>query len=251
MEEHFISYSCIFISYIQCFEVSFQKSGYFPKKLFFQNFDWSNLIFDQSKSCLKNSVSLCQVRLIKTCFSINWTSCFKFLKTVLWLIQTLLQNLFQTFLSLFDLARLHRRFFIVFYLIFARFFSHKASKTFIPPLLFLFSCFHALFHAFKGNFRTFLILGFLLIQCYFSEIDHWVLLVDCYINDFCWLTWSIWGFVKIWKFWGLFWIWFGDFVQLDWNWWNWLVDLVKLIILDCFLTCVMINWSIFFKKTNK
>ena len=68
LEEHFISYSCIFISYIQCFEVSFQKSGYFSKKQFFQNFDWSNLIFDQSKSCLKNSVSLCLVRLIEPVF---------------------------------------------------------------------------------------------------------------------------------------------------------------------------------------
>ena len=178
----------------------FQKSGYFSKKLFFHNFDWSNLIFDQSKSCLKNSVSLCLVRLIKTCFSINWTSCFKFLKTVLWLIQTLLQNLVQTFLSLFDLARLHRRFFVVFDLIFARFFSYKAGKTFIPLLLFLFSWFHALFHAFQWNFRTFSNFGFLLIQCYFFEIDHWVLLVYCYIHDCCWLIWSIWGFMKNWKF---------------------------------------------------
>ena len=148
MEEHFISYSCIFISYIQYFEVSFQKSGYFSKKLFFQNFDWSNLIFDQSKSCLKNSVSLCLVRLIEPIFRSIEHCVSSFLKTVLWLIQTLFQNLFQTFLSLFDLARLHRRFFVVFYLIFARFFSHKASKTFIPLFLFLFSWFHALFHAF-------------------------------------------------------------------------------------------------------
>ena len=68
MEEHFISYSYIFISHIQCFEVSFQKSGYFSKKLFFQNFNWSNLIFDQSKSCFKNSMSLCLVRLIEPVF---------------------------------------------------------------------------------------------------------------------------------------------------------------------------------------
>ena len=168
MEEHFISYSCIFISYIQCFEVSFQISGYFSKKLFFQNFDWSNLIFDQSKSCLKNSVSFCLVRLIEPVFRSIEHRVSSFLKIVLWLIQTLFQKLFQTFLSLFDLARLHRRFFVIFYRIFAWFFSHKAGKTFIPLLLFLFSC----FHAFKGYFRTFLNFGFLLIQCYFSEIDH-------------------------------------------------------------------------------
>ena len=151
-------------------------------------------------------MNLCLVQLIKPVF---WSiepvfqsiehRVSSFLKTVLWLIQTLFQNPFETFLSLSDLARLHRRFFVVFYLIFARFFSHKAGKTFIPLIL-LFSWFHALFHAFKGNFRTFLNLGFLLIQCYFSKIDHWVLLVYCYIHDFCWLIWSIWGFVKNWKF---------------------------------------------------
>ena len=32
LEEHFILYSCIFISNIKCFEVSFQKSGYFFQK---------------------------------------------------------------------------------------------------------------------------------------------------------------------------------------------------------------------------
>ena len=127
------------ISYIQYFEVSFQKLGYFSKKLFFQNFDWSNLIFDQLKSCLKNSVSLCLVRLIKLVFWSIKHHDSSFLKTVFWLIQTL----FQTFLSLFDLARLHWRFFVIFNLIFARFFSHKAGKTFIPLLLFLFSWFHA------------------------------------------------------------------------------------------------------------
>ena len=38
------------------------------KSCFFQNFDWSNLIFNQLKSCLKNSVSLCLVRLIEPVF---------------------------------------------------------------------------------------------------------------------------------------------------------------------------------------
>ena len=156
MEEHFISYSCIFISYFQCSEVSFQKSGYFSKKLFFHNFDWSNLFFNQSKSCLKNSVSLCLVRLIEPVFRSIKHCVSSFLKTMLWLtqttfsnlIQTTFSNLFQTFLSLSDLARQHKRFFIVFYLIFARFFSLKAGKTILSLLLFLFSCFHALFHAF-------------------------------------------------------------------------------------------------------
>ena len=149
MEEHFISYSCIFISYIQCFEVNFQKSGYFSKKLFFQNFDWSNLIFDQSKSCLKNLVSLCLVRLIEPIFRSIEHRVSSFLKTVLWLIQTLFQNLFQISLSLSPTWKgCTEDFFVIFDVIFARFFSHKAGKTFIPLLLFLFSWFHALFNAF-------------------------------------------------------------------------------------------------------
>ena len=82
LEEHFISYEYIFISYIQYFEVSFQKSGYFSKKLFFQNFDWSNLIFDQLKSCFKNSVSLCLVRLLELGFRSIEHRDSSFLKTV-------------------------------------------------------------------------------------------------------------------------------------------------------------------------
>ena len=145
-------------------------------------------------------MSLCLVRLIEPVFRSIEDRESSFLKIVFWLIQLTFSKLFQPFLSLCDLARLHRRFFVIFDLIFARFFSHKVGKTFIPLILFLFSCFHAVFHAFKGYFRTFLNLGFLLIQCYFSEIDHRVLLVYCYIHDCCWLIWSIWGFMKNWKF---------------------------------------------------
>ena len=36
----------------------------------------------------------------------------------------------------------------------------------------------------------------------------------------------------------------GAFVQLSINWWNWLVWLIDLVIIFCYLTCVMINWSI-------
>ena len=184
MEEHFISYSCIFISYIQCFEVSFQKSTYFSKKLYFQNFDWSNLIFDQSKSFLKNSVSLCLVRLIEPVF-----------RSIKHRVSSFLKNS-----ALTDSNTFSKVFFIIFYLNFSRFFSLKAGRTILSLLLFLFSCFHAFFHAFKRYFRTFLILGFLLIQGYFSEIDYWVLLVYWYIHDCCWLIWSIWSFMKNWKF---------------------------------------------------
>ena len=148
MEEHFISYSCIFISYIQCSEVSFQKSSYFSKKLFFHNFDWSNLIFDQSKSCLKNSVSLYLVQLIEPVFRLIKHRVSSFLKNSALIDSNTFSKPFSNFYLSFRLGRLHRRFFVVFNLLFARFFSHKAGKTFIPVLLFLFSWFHALFHAF-------------------------------------------------------------------------------------------------------
>ena len=144
MEEHFISYSCIFLSYIQCFEVSFQKSGYFSKKLFFQNFDWSNLIFNQSKSYLKNLVSLCLVWLIEPIFWSIEHHDSSFLKNSVLTDSNTFSKLFSYFsLSLSNLARLYWSFLSFFTPIFARFFSHKAGKTFIPFLLFLFSWFHA------------------------------------------------------------------------------------------------------------
>ena len=47
----------------------FSKNQVFSlKSYFFQNFNWSNLIFDQSKSYLKNLVSLCLVWLIEPVF---------------------------------------------------------------------------------------------------------------------------------------------------------------------------------------
>ena len=96
-----------------------------------------------------------------TCFSINRRSWIQFFKNSVLTDSTYFFKTFSTFLSLLNLARLHIRFFVVFDLIFARFFSHKAGKTFIRLLLFLFSCFHALFHAFKGYFRDIFKLGIL------------------------------------------------------------------------------------------
>ena len=68
-EKHFISYSYIFISYIQCFGVCFSKIQLKKKKKeLFQIFDWSIVFFDQSKFLLKILVSLCLVRLIEPVF---------------------------------------------------------------------------------------------------------------------------------------------------------------------------------------
>ena len=145
-------------------------------------------------------MSLCLVRLIEPVFrSINIVFQVFKKKQFLDCFKHLFQKFFN-FFSLSDLARLHSKFFVVFFLNFCKVFSLKAGKTILSLFLVLFSCFHAFFHAFKGYFWTSLNLGFLLIQCHFSEIDHWVLLVYCYIHDCCWLIWSIWGFMKNWKF---------------------------------------------------
>ena len=109
--------------YIQCFEVSFQKNLVFSlKKLFFQNFDWSNLFFDQSKSCFKIYMSLCLVRLIKPVFRSIEDRISGFLKTVLWLFQKHLFQKFFNFSSFSDLARQHFTFFVVFFLNFCKVF---------------------------------------------------------------------------------------------------------------------------------
>ena len=170
------------------------------KKLFFQNFDWSNLFFDQSKSCFKIYVSLCLVRLIELVFQSIEDHISGFLKQFFDYFKNIFFKKFFNFSSLSDLARIHYIFLSFSSKIFARFSSLKASKTILSLLLVLFSCFHAYFHAFKGYFRNFWFLGFLMIQGLFSEIDHWVLMGYCYIHDWCWLIWSIWGFMKNWKF---------------------------------------------------
>ena len=75
-----------------------RNQGFSLKNCFFQNFDWSNLIFDQSKSCFKNYVSLYLVRLIVPVFRSIEHRISGFLKTILWLFQTSFSKSFSTFL---------------------------------------------------------------------------------------------------------------------------------------------------------
>ena len=154
-----------FFCYIQCFEVRFQKIRFFlSKAVFFQNFDWSNLIFDQLKSSFQNSVSLYLVQLIEPVFWSIEHRVSAFSKRVLWLIQTFFKSSFQTFLLSPTWQGCTTNFLSFSSSIFARFSSFKAGKTILSLLLVLFLCFHAYFHAFKGHFRTSIDLGFLLIQ---------------------------------------------------------------------------------------
>ena len=92
-------------------------------------FNWSNLFFDQSK-------------IVFQVFYKQFFDCFKniFFKS------------FSTFLLSLTWQGSTSHFLSFSSSIFARFSSLKASKTILSLLLFLFSCFHAYFHAFKGIF---------------------------------------------------------------------------------------------------
>ena len=89
----------------------FKNQVIFLKKMFFQIFDWSNLIFDQSKSFWKILVSLCLVRLIELVFQSIEHHESSFLKTQFWLVQTSFQHFSKFFFSLSDSRRLHKDFF--------------------------------------------------------------------------------------------------------------------------------------------
>ena len=169
MKQHFISYSYIFISYIQCFEVSFQKSvfSFFLKSCFFQNFDWSNLIFDQSKSYLKNSVSLCLVWLIEHVFRSIEHRDSSFFKTVFWLIQ----HFFTNFSLSLRLGKAPLKIFCRFSLKFLQGFSlTRLVRPLYPSFCFYFHDFmHKLMH-FKGILRTFQIWDFCRINLLFLKL---------------------------------------------------------------------------------
>ena len=68
LEKHFISYSCILFIIFNALRSFFKNQVIFSKMLFFQNFNWFNLFFDQLKLHLKFFVSLCLFRSIETDF---------------------------------------------------------------------------------------------------------------------------------------------------------------------------------------
>ena len=143
-------------------------------------------------------MSLCLVRLIEPVFLSIEHRVSGFLKTILWLIQTPFSQSFSNFFSLSPTWQGSTQIFCHFLPKFLQGFPpSRPVRPFYPSFWFYF---HAYFHAFKGYFRNFWFLGFLMIQGLFSEIDHWVLMGYCYIHDWCWLIWSIWGFMKNWKF---------------------------------------------------
>ena len=118
----------------------FSKIRLFLKKAVFPEFRLIQSVFQSIEILFKKFSEPLLGSIDRTCFLINRRSWIQFLKNSVLTDSTYFFKTFSTFLSLLNLARLHIRFFVVFDLIFARFFSHKAGKTFIPLLLFLFSC---------------------------------------------------------------------------------------------------------------
>ena len=117
-------------------------------------------------------------------------------------------GLFQSYFSnssfLFSLSALALgstiQFLLFSFKIFARFLSLEAGKSLLPFFFKFISWFHAFFMHYHGYFRTFIILGFLMIRTYSCEIDQWVFVLWCY-NDVPYsLIWSILWFLKNWKF---------------------------------------------------
>ena len=130
-------------------------------RVFYSYFSMLGGVYAQNWAVFQNCVFF-SILIDLGCFSIN-RNCFKNFKgAAICFYQSKIVNkvffkkklrfdlfiyFFKTFsnfpLSLSNLARLHWGFFVIFNQIFARFFSHKAGKTFIPFILFLFSWFHA------------------------------------------------------------------------------------------------------------
>ena len=151
--ESISSHTHAFFCYIQCFEVRFQKIWFFfSQKLFFQNFDWSNLIFDQSKSCFKNSVSLCLVRLIEPVFWSIEHRILGFLKQFFNYFKTSFSKSFSTFLLSPTWQGSTTNFLSFSSSIFARFSSLKPVRQFYPSFWFYFHVFMHIFTHLKGIF---------------------------------------------------------------------------------------------------
>ena len=155
---------------IQCFEEFLHYFALFFKKLFFLEF-WPIKIMIKNV-CESLSVSI-GARLVLDQSKHFWPieSVFRsienrvenFLKTNFHVFKPIFSKVFQLFLSLYTTrSRLRSDFLSFCTILFARFFSLKADKTFVPFLLHLFSLFmHQIMH-YLGNFEPMKFLGFLI-----------------------------------------------------------------------------------------
>ena len=136
----FISYSCILFTKYYALKSFCTKLLCFSKKLVFPEF-WSIKPVSQSIEIVIKifGMALC-VLINRTYFSISWKSNREFFKKLCSLRVHNYSNFFKT-RSLFIRSVQDARFLSFSSKIFARFFSSKVGKTFLPFLLHLFSCF--------------------------------------------------------------------------------------------------------------
>ena len=146
-------------------------------------------------------MSLYLFQLIEPSTSINRKSYRKFFKNWFSIETNTFSKSSLPFLSPYDSVKAQSQIFFRFRPFFLQGFPlPRPVRPLYPSLCFYFHVFmHKLMH-FVGIFGPFQIWDFCSIKLLFSEIDHWVLFLYCYIHDICWLIRSIWGFVKNWKF---------------------------------------------------
>ena len=161
-----------FISYIQCFEECFQKSGCFSPKFYFCIFSIDPICFQSIKIYFKILCEPLSVSIDRNCFSINRISWIRFfLKKIL----TFSNSLFQKFLSFslsLQFGRSSTSYFCHFLSFFLQGFSLQIPvRLFYPSFCFYFDISCNFSCILIWGFRTYTYLGFVMIKAIFSEID--------------------------------------------------------------------------------
>ena len=267
-QKHFISYSCILFIKFNALWSFCTKLLWFFKNLFFPEFRSIESIFRSIEIAIKNfghslSVSI-DARLILDQSKHFWLiepnfrsieNRIEFFKNLTLTCLTYFSKSFQTLslslsLSLSSIGQGFNPFFCHFPPILLQGFSPlRPVKLFYPSFCidFQVSC---IFHAFFwGNFKPIIFGGFDDSTCFSWNWSTRFCSKTLY-NCSWWFNLINLLFCDKLKFLGLKYTRIEDFVQIEFKWWNWLVGLIILIIMNCFLSYVMINWSIW-NKLNK
>ena len=150
-------------------------------------------------------------------------------------------KLFKLFLSLFDLSKVPSKFFCRFPPKFSQDFPSTRPVRLFCPFFFIYFMFSCIKSCFLGKILNLLDFGIFVDSNHISW--NWSM-GFCYKLLYNWSWWfnliNLVNCKKL-KILGFEFIWFGDFVQLVLIWWNWLVELIYLIIIWCYLSCLMIN----------
>ena len=213
-EKHFISYSCMWFIKFNVLRSFCIILLCFSKNWFFQNFDRSNLFFNQLELHLKCLwVSICFDRcsigvesieafsINRICFSINQKSCKEFFQNCSSCVQTHFFKSFSTFSLSIRLDQGSNPNFCCFPPFFLQGFPLLRP---IRPLYPSF-CFYFHFSYIKSciiwEISNLWYFGcFWWIKLFSFTIDQWLFVRGCYKHDLWWLIWSIWCLVRNWKF---------------------------------------------------